>query len=193
MRLAISNLARIAWAACIVWLASSTVYAHELVENRATLVLREKTHLTLTLYVDMPEVMYRTLGTGKSFGAFLVQYSAMDSTSFQREMLRAQEQIEQGTHVFLEDGRPISLGHWQWLEPAAAQAMLRERVMHETVGGDVEAHREPAEIHAEAVARREIHSVSVQFPAVLKQVLVVAYEPTQAWVQAGPRSASIEF
>jgi hypothetical protein len=193
MRLEISNLARIAWTACIVWLASSTVYAHELAENRATLVLRDKTHLTLTLYVALPELMYRTLGTGQSLGAFLVQYSGMDPTSFQREMLRAQAQIERGTYVFLEDGRPLPLGRWQWPGPAAAQAMLREHVMHETVGGDVDGHGAPAEIRTEAVAKRDIRSVSVQFPAVLQQVLVVAYQPTQAWVPAGARSASIEF
>ena len=193
MRLAISHRTLIAWAACIVLLASSVVAAHELAENRATLVLRDKTHLTLTLYVALPELMYRTLGTGKSFGAFLVQYSALDPTTFQRELLRAQAQIEQGTHVFLEDGRPLPLGRWQWPDPAAAQAMLRDRVMHETVGGDVDSHGEPAEIRAETTAQRDIHSVSVQFPAVLQQVLVVAYRPTQAWVSPGARSASIEF
>jgi hypothetical protein len=193
MRLAISRRTRITWAACLALLASSVVSAHELSENRATLVLRDKTHLTLTLYVALPELMYRTLGTGKSFGAFLIQYSALDPTSFQRELLRAQAQIEQGSHVFLEDGRPLRLGRWQWPDPAAAQAMLRERVMHETVGGDVDSHGDPAEIRAEAVAKRPIHSVSVQFPALLQQMLIVAYQPTQAWVSPGARSASIEF
>jgi hypothetical protein len=193
MTLAISRRSRIAWAACILWLASCTVSAHELSGTRATLVLRDKTHLTLTLYVALPELMYRTLGAGKQFGAFLVQYSAMDATSFQRELLRAQAQIEQGTLVFLEDGRPLLLERWQWPSPAAAQATVRDRVMHETVGGDVDSHGEPAEVRAEVIAKRDIRSVSVQFPGVLQQVLVVAYQPRQETVPAGARSASIEF
>jgi hypothetical protein len=193
MRLAISHRSRIAWTACAICLTACAASAHELSQSRATLVLRDRTHLTLTLYVALPELMYRTLGTGKSFGAFLVQYSALDPTSFQRELLRAQAQIEQGTRVFLADERPLPLGRWQWPDSAAAQAMLRERVMHETVGGDVDSHGEPAEIRAEAVAKQDIRSASIQFPAVLQQVLVVAYRPTQAWVPVGARSASIEF
>jgi hypothetical protein len=185
--------ARLALAASLFWLATASSPAHELAENRATLVLRDDTHLTVTLYVGLPELLFRTLASGQPFGAFLVQYSSLDPATFRRELLRAQMHVERGTHLFLEDGRPLSLGRWQWPEPAAVQATLRERVMHETVGGQADAHGEPAEIRAEAVAQHDIRSVSIQFPVELQQVLVVAYRPTQAWVAEGARSTRIEF
>jgi len=185
--------ASLALAGLSFWLATTSVSAHELAQNRATLVLRDNTHLTITVYVGLPEFLFRTLATGKPFGAFLVEYSALDPATFRRELLRAQSRVEKGTHLFLEDGRPLLLARWQWPEPAAAQAMLRERVMQETVGGETASHGEPAEIRAEAVAQRDIPSVSIQFPAELQQVLVVAYRPHQAWVAAGARSARIEF
>jgi hypothetical protein len=185
--------ARLALAALSLWLATIPASAHELAGNRATLVLRDDNHLTVTLYLGLPELLFRTLARGKPFGAFLVQYSALDPATFQRELLRARSRIEHGTHLFLEDGRPLSLERWQWPEPSAVQAMLRERVMHETVGGGADSHGEPAEIRAEAVARHGIRSVSIQLPAELQQVLIVAYRPTQAWVAAGTRSTPIEF
>jgi hypothetical protein len=177
----------------LLYLTVCVASAHELSDNRATLVLRDNTHLTVTLYVGLPEFLFRTLAAGKPFGSFLVEYSALDPATFRRELLRAQSRVEKGTHLFLEDGRPLLLVRWQWPEPAAAQAMLRERVMHETVGGETDSHGEPAEVRAEAVAQRDIRSVSIQFPPELQQVLVVAYRPNQVSVAAGARSARIEF
>jgi hypothetical protein len=184
---------RLALAALSLLLATSPVPAHELSESRATLVLRDSTHLTLTLYVAVPELLFRTLAARTPFGAFLVQYSTMDPTTFQREFLRAQSRIEQGTRLFLDDGRPLLLSRWIWPEAAAAQAILRERVMRETVGRDADSHGEPLEIRAEAVAQRSIRSVSIQFATELQEVLVVAYRPTQSWVAAGARSGGITF
>jgi hypothetical protein len=182
---------------CIValasWLATSSAAAHELSTTRATLVLRDSSHLTVTLYVGLPELLFRTLADQASFGAFLVQYSAMDPTAFQREYLRAQSRIEQGTRVSLEGGRPLPLGRWSWPDPAAAQSMLRERVMRETVGNRDDAHEEPAAVYAEAVTPQGIRSIYVQFPEELQQVLIVSYRPTQTSVAAGARSRAIQF
>jgi hypothetical protein len=39
----------------------------------------------------------------------------------------------------------------------------------------------------------EVHSVAIEFPAMLRRVQVVAYRPTQTWVDVGARSAAITF
>jgi hypothetical protein len=182
-----------AGAGLLLWLATSTAPAHELSENRATLVLREDTHLTLTLYVAYPEMLARVLAPGKPLGPFLLEYSAMDAAAFARELIRAQSRLQGAPRVVSDDGRTLALERWQWPEPAAAQAALRERVMQQAVGAGSDAHGEPLEIRAEAVAARAIRSISVQFPPELQRVLVVAYRPTQAWVDAGARSPAIAF
>jgi len=179
--------------ACVLWLAPCIAPAHELPENRATLVLRDNNHLTLALYVGFPELLFQTLGSGKAFGPFLLEYSTMAPERFVTELRRAQEAVERGTRVFVQDGRELALERWSWPGATTAQALLRERVMRETVGGGDDHHGEPMEIRAEAVATRKVHSVSIEFPAILRRVLVVAYRPTQTWVDAGTRSPAIAF
>jgi hypothetical protein len=58
--------------------------------------------------------------------------------------------------------------------------------------GPARAERAPAAA-AEAVATRQVHSVAIEFPAMLRRVQVVAYRPTQTWVDVGARSAAITF
>jgi hypothetical protein len=179
--------------ACVLWLAPCIAPAHELPENRATLVLRDHHHLTLTLYVGFPELLFQALGSGKAFGPFLLEYSTMAPERFVAELRRAQAAVERGTHIYLEDGRELALTRWSWPDATTAQALLRDRVMREAVGGGDDHHGEPMEIRAEAVATRTVRSAAVDFPAMLRRVLVVAYRPTQTWVDAGTRSPVIPF
>ena len=179
--------------ACVLWLAPCIAAAHELSGNRATLVLRDNNHLTLTLYVAFPELLFRALGAGRAFGPFLLEHSAMAPERFAQELRRAQAAVERDTRVYLQDGRELALTHWSWPDAAKAQAVLRERVMREAVGGGDDHHGEPMEIRTEVVATRQIHSVTIEFPAMLPRVLVVAYRPTQTWVDAGTRSPAIAF
>jgi hypothetical protein len=187
-----SRLAGIILSGVVLALTTSAGVAHELSENRATLVLRDKTHLTMTLYVAYPELLFRALAPAKAFGPFLLEYSTMEPARFLQELLRAQARIEQGTQLRAEDGRPLMLEHWSWPNPATAQAMLRERVMQETLDSSG-AHGKTAEIRAEAVASREIRTISIRFPTEVQGVLVVAYRPTQTWVGPGEQSAVIGF
>jgi hypothetical protein len=179
--------------ACVLWLAPCVAPAHELPGNRATLVLRDNHHLTLTLHVGFPELLFQALGSGNAFGPFLLEYSTMAPERFAKELRRAQAAVEHGTRVYLQGGRDLVLTRWSWPDATTGQALLRERVMREAVGGGDDHHGEPMEIRAEAVAAEEVHSVSIEFPAILRRVLVVAYRPTQVWVDAGTRSAAIAF
>jgi len=188
-----STRASVLLVACVLWLAPCIASAHELSGNRATLVLRDNNHLTLTLYVGFPELLFQALGSGKEFGPFMLEYSTMAPGRFAQELRRAEAAVERGTRVYLEDGRELALTRWSWPDGATAQAMLRERIMREAVGDGDDHHGEPTEVRAEAIATREVRSVAIEFPAVLRRVLVVAYRPTQAWVDAGTRSPALTF
>lgn len=192
MRALTRRLARCVLPGLILALGATAAAAHEISDSRATLVLRDQTHVTMTLYVAYPELLFRLLEPGQPFPQFLVAYSAMDIGRFTQELLRAQARVEQGTRLYADDGRLLTLGRWAWPDPAAAQAMLRQRVMQETVDPSG-AHEPPVEIRAEALASRAVRTVSVQFPAELQKVLVVAYRPTQTWVAPGERSGQLGF
>ena len=179
--------------ASVLGLAPCIGSAHELSGNRATLVLRDNSHLTLTLYVGFPELLFQALGSGKAFGPFLLEYSTMAPERFAQELRRSRAAVERGTRVYLQDGREHALTRWSWPDATTAQATLRDRVMREAVAGGDDHHGEPTEVRAEAIATREVRTVAIEFPAMLQRVLVVAYRPTQAWVDAGTRSPAIAF
>src|SRR5579871_2475662 len=85
---------------------------HELQENRATLVLRERGHVSVTLYIAYTEALYQALAPQRPYAAFLLVYSAMKPEDLQKELLRAQARFQSGTRVYASTGKEIPLSNW---------------------------------------------------------------------------------
>ena len=88
--------------------------AHELQENRATLVLRDRTHVSVTLYVAYAEALQLALAPQRPLAAFLLVYSAMKPEDLQRELLRAQSRFESTTRLYGPAGAEVTLTNWRW-------------------------------------------------------------------------------
>ncbi len=168
------------------------VPAHELQDNRATLVLRDRTHLVLTVYLSYPEALYQALMPQRPFMAFLLTYSAMKPEDLQKELLKAQARFQSGTHVVLPGGEG-KLVNWAWPDAKSVQAMLQQRVMQAMVDASGHSHEAPVEIHAEVNATQEVSSARVQFPEEWQKVLVVWSRPEQQWVEGKALSAPMKF
>ena len=166
--------------------------AHELAENRATLVLRDRNHLSLTVYLSYPEALHQALLPQREFAAFLLIYSSMDPAQFEKELARAQKRFQAQIHVFAPE-KEAALSGWVWPEAKTVQSMLRERVMRAMVDPNIHAHEAPVELRAEAVAAQEITGARVQFPAEWQRVLVVWYRPSQQWVEGNTVSPVLRF
>lgn len=171
-----------------------TAAAHELEDNRATLVLRDRTHLSATIFLAYPEALHQALAPQREFMAFLLIYSAMKPDSLQKELLKAQSQFELSTHLYVGPGKEVvTFIHWTWPDLKQVQAILQQRVMQAMVDPRTHSHEAPVEIHADANALREITSVRVQFPGEFQKVLVVAYRPSQLWLEGKTLSTEIRF
>lgn len=166
--------------------------AHELVDNRATLVLRDRNHLSLTIYLSYPEALHQALLPQRQFAAFLLIYSSMDAARFEKELARAQKSFQAQLRVFVPD-KEVALSGWSWPDAKAVQEVLRQRVMRAMVDPNVHAHEPPMEVRAEAVAAQEIAGARVQFPAEWQRVLLVWYRPSQQWVEGRTISPVLRF
>lgn len=166
--------------------------AHELVDNRATLVLRDRSHLSLTVYLSYPEALHQALLPLREFAAFLLIYSSMDPVKFEKELARAQKSFQAQLRVFVPE-KEVVLSGWSWPDAKAVQEILRQRVMRAMVDPNVHAHEPPMEVRAEAVAAQEIAGARVQFPAEWQRVLVVWYRPLQQWVEGKTLSPVLRF
>ena len=168
-------------------------WAHELTDNRATLVMRDRTHLSLTIYLCYTEAVHKTLAPGTSYWEFLAAVSALSPPDLDRQMRRAHESLQAGTRVYIDGTQPSAFSNWAWPEPAMAQRLFQQRLMEATVGGGPHHHEEPIEVRADVTSTSGVRGVNVEFSKALGRVLLVWYRPRQSWVDAGAKSASIKF
>jgi hypothetical protein len=174
-------------------LAAAGSPAHDLQDNRATLVLRDGNHLSVSLYLAYADALHAALAPQRPVDEFLVAYSAMKPELMRKELLRAQAKFQSATRLYLASGRELALTNWIWPDAGQVQAMLQRRIMQAMVDPAGHAHEEPLEVHADANSPEEITAVRVQFPEEFQKVLVVSYRPKQQWVEPKSWSPAIRF
>jgi hypothetical protein len=169
--------------------------AHELKDNRATLVLRDKNHVSVTLYIAYTDALHQAVMPHRPLAAFLLMYSAMRSEDLQKELLRAQAKLQSETRIYLSPGpgAEVPLSNWAWPDVKQVQSLIQKRIMAAMVDPEGHSHEPPSEIHAEAVAPREITALTVKFPEAFQTVLVVSYRANQVWVDSKALSPEIRF
>lgn len=174
-----------------------SVHGHEMPENRATMVLRDETHVSLTFYVDYPNVLYAVLAPKKSHREFLLAYSAMKPEDFQQQMLLAQSKLQSETRATLNGGKEAIITGWVWPDAARVQTMIQQEVMESMVGTNANTnahtHEAPTEIRANITHDKSIKSASIQFADAFGKILLVSYRPRQTWVAPKQRSPLIRF
>ena len=165
--------------------------AHDLEDNRATLVLRDPTHISVTLYLNYGEALHKALLPSRDYGAFLLIYSSMKPDELKKELAKAQTKFEGATQLATPNGARLKLTAWHWPDAAQVQAALQQQVMQAMVDGHV--HTPPLEIRADAVATTKIETLTARFPSEFQKILVVSYKPTQTWIDPTSPQAQIHF
>ena len=167
--------------------------AHELQDNRATLVQRDTRHVSLQLYVSLPDVMHQVLAPKRPFPEFVMAMAAVAPPEFAAAALTVQKKVEQEMRVVDDKGTAMMLSNWAWPAPTQLQAALRERAMELAVAPADHSHTVPLEVRAELRASTPIKALQVQFPAALKKVMLVYYRPKQVWAGSGKPSPLLTF
>jgi len=174
-------------------LLAQSASSHELQENRAQIVLRDKIHLSVTIYLNYTEALHLALAPQRPYAAFLVVYSSMKLEDLQLDMLMAQARFQAATKMVVSPGGEASLTNWIWPEAKQVQALLQQQVMQAMVDPASHKHEPPLEVHAEATVRAEPSSVRIQFPEAYRRVLTVAFRPSQQWAEPKTLSPELKF
>lgn len=177
----------------ILGLLSVPAAAHEIQDNRATLVLRDQTHLSVTLFILYTDALHLALAPQRPLPEFLAVYSAMTPEKLAQELLRAQTTFQSATHLYLSPSKPVGLTNWIWPAAPHVRALLQRRTMEAIIDPNGHSHEEPTEIHADANTQAEITSVQVQFPEEFQKMLVVSYRPSQVSLERKTLSPAIRF
>ena len=105
--------------------------AHDAPGHRATLVVRDAGHISLTVQCDLLQALGRTVAPEQALGVFLTQASAMSADAFAALWMRARRQWESEFALLLADGSRTKGSQWRWPSPQTAQSILREYLMDE--------------------------------------------------------------
>ena len=179
----------------MLWALATSAVAHELASNRATLVLRDRQHLSLTFFVDYTSVLHQVLAPKTPVQEFVLMYSAMKPQEFQTQLLAAQSKLQSSTGLAFASGRVAALTRWAWPQAAAVQILLQQRAMQSVVAPADHSHAVQTEIRTETRSANpeELASVTLQLPPEFQEVLIVSYQPKQVFVKPGMRSPAIRF
>lgn len=181
--------------ACLLWALVTSAGAHELQANRATLVLRDEQHLTLSFFVDYIGVLHKVLAPQQSFEAFVLLYSAMKPQVFQTQLLNAQRKLQASTAVLFQGGKAATLTQWVWPDAAAVHQLLQQRAMQAVIAPADHSHVAQTEIRVETRAdnQGDFSAITLQLPTEFQDVLVVSYQPKQVWASPGNSPPMITF
>jgi hypothetical protein len=184
--------------AAMLSLAASAGSAHEITGPRATLVMRDGGHVSMTMYLDGADLLRAASPPGEAPAEALRRLAAMEPSAFARAWAQAQGAVQASTRLQGSPNLAVVLSHWSWPSAAQVQAALRQAVMRGLAksGGAEALHPEPAallEARAETVLPATARDLRVQFPASLGEVIVVSYRPGQQEVGAGRWSTPLRF
>ena len=180
-------------AATLVLLVAQRSSAHELAENRATMVLRDHNHVAITLYLNYSDVLHRTLAPARSFAEFVLAFSALSPEQFAAQLKKAQTQLQSQIKVLPRPTTEALMRRWVWPAAASVQALLRDRAMQMLAAPNDHAHEPTLEVRVELQTTGRVSAVSAAFPAEFRRVLVVSYRPNQTWAETGDAATEIMF
>ncbi len=86
-------------------LVAATASAHELQDNRATPVLRDQTHISVTLYISYGDALHMAIAPQSPPPEFWMVYSAMSPDRMQRVLASTQSRLQANTHLYLGHGK----------------------------------------------------------------------------------------
>jgi hypothetical protein len=179
--------------------------AHELQSNRATLVLRDRQHVSLTFFVDYVKLLHQTLAPQQTLQEFVLIHSAMLPQSLRAQLQEAQRKLQGSIRLTLSNGKNAALTQWIWPDPERVQKLLQAHVMeavaasadpaHKHTRADAGNHDDQIEIRTEAKSSNanDFASITLQLPPQFQNVLVVSYQPKQVWIKRGTPSPAIGF
>lgn len=167
--------------------------AHEVSTNRVTLVLREANHISLTLRVNLIDLLRSVLAPKVASIEFLAQCASMPTTEFAAQFLRVQSLVQSETRMVLPSGRSVAIGQWRWPDAARLQAQIRDNAMQMVVAPHDHVPELESEIYAEAIAKEDLSNVSLQLARQMRPTLIVNYRPHQVWMELPSSEVRLRF
>jgi hypothetical protein len=180
-------------AALICLMSTSGIRAHELEENRASLVLRNERQINVALYLNLAALSQRILAPKQAWLPFVSHLAAMSDEDFHTQWVKVQNSVEAGIDIQTTAGRSLRMHVWQWPEEKAVQKYFRELTMHSVVTPDAHLHETPFEIRFQTQSHMPVIAVNLKVSAALRPITLVATQPRQTRIDLDMEQATVRF
>jgi len=167
--------------------------SHELQENRASLVLRNERQISVTFYLNLTELLHKTLMPKQDRFEHTAKLAAMNEADFSKQYGDVKKLIESSVLFNAAPGKKINVREWQWPEPKVAQKNIRELTMQSVVSSGQHFHENPIEVRLQIQSDESIDPLMLELPVSMKPMTLVASRPKQTRFDLSAKKITINF
>lgn len=158
-----------------------TTSAHDINSNKITLIMREKTHISVVMSINLLKAMNQAIAPETKYADFVLSLSNMDPKTFQKEYERTKAKIASGLYITSKDQNRSFIRDWKWPSPIVLQNQFQVYVM-ELVTGTHDHNKEPiVEITGEFIDKTDKSKFLIQVSKEIQPALLISYRPLTNW------------
>ncbi len=178
---------------CVLWVfALASLQAHELQAHKLQLVLRDDRHLSLSLWLDIPHAMRKTLEPSLSTASFEMKYSAMPLPLFEKAWGQCISLWLEQWQLKNSAGIALSSPVWRWPDGATLQNQIKLQMMT-NLTGTAHVHTELSVVAGEVISSASLRSARLQMPPSWQPLMVLNYKPSQQWSPSSEKTVVLKF
>ena len=167
--------------------------SHELQENRASLVLRNERQISITFYLNLSELMHKTIAPKQNRFELVAKLAATSDDDFLKNYDFTKKNTEGSVFFKHTSGKKIAVREWQWPDPKTAQKSMRELTMQTVVGSSSHVHENPIEVKLQIQSDMSIDSLMLELPSSMRPMTLVASRPKQTRFDLSAKDITIHF
>ena len=155
--------------------------AHDINSNKITLIMREKTHISVIMSINLIKAMNQAIAPETKYADFVLSLSNMEPKIFQKEYEKTKAKIASGLYIISKDQNRSFIRDWKWPSPIVLQNQFQVYVM-ELVTGTHDHNKEPImEITGEIIDKNDKSKIQIQVSKEIQPILLVSYKPSTTW------------
>ena len=175
------------------FLMSAMLLAHELPDDRVTIVQREPTHVSITFYVDEVGLLHRLIAPKSSRSEFLLACASLPQAALAGRLQAARTAFESEVTVRGAHHRNLVISAFRWPTLADTQRLLKESALTLLTTGSDHERGVLTEIDADATADESVDSIIFVKPRSLPRLVTVSYRPLQQQMNDDINEIKIAF
>ena len=169
------------------------VNSHEVIENRASIVLRNKNHLQISIYLNIGQVLYLMSNQKEEWTSFISFYAALSDAQFNEEIKKTKLLIQNGIYIQSIIGTNLQITAWRWPDNKSLREHIRNLAMQALVAPELHGHAKPIEIFAQSIDTKNISNLSIGIIPALRPMTIVTTEPKLYRLESSQSLKVIQF